>query len=133
MRRVQCRLDELPVAYCSALGLPYLFAQVVENQSADCVRHAVQDEEMSSMLQFWNMGARQRPAQHIVPAAKASPLGMTVEVQEDNKSLTFLASLPGFSRDDIKVMTILPAAARVIVTVVSTRSCKSLAHKRNVL
>ena len=69
------------------------------------------------MLQLLKMGSQQRPAQHIVPAASASPLGMTVEVQEDNKSLTFLVSLPGFSRDDIKVVLILPA--RVTLTAVS--------------
>lgn len=54
------------------------------------------------MLQLFNMGM-QRPAQFIAPALNTSPMGMTVEVKEDNKNLTFLAALPGFSRDDIKV------------------------------
>ena len=56
------------------------------------------------MLQLFNVGTQRRPAQHIAPAASASPMAMTVEVKEDNRSLTFLASLPGFSRDDIKVI-----------------------------
>lgn len=61
---------------------------------------------MSSMLQLLNMGAQQREAQHKTPAASAPPLGMTMDVKEDNKSLTFLASLPGFSKDDIKVLLV---------------------------
>ena len=63
----------------------------------------VQDDEVSSMLQLFNMGM-QRPAHFIAPALNTPPMGMTVEVKEDNRSLTFLAALPGFSRDDIKVI-----------------------------
>lgn len=56
------------------------------------------------MLQLFNMGTQQRPARQVVPVAGGSPLGVTVEVKEDSKSLTFLASLSGFSKDDIKVV-----------------------------
>lgn len=72
------------------------------------------------MLQLFHMGPQQRPAQHIASAASASPLGMSVEVKEDNKSLTFLASLPGFSRDDIKVVLYVPAAVCTTQNAVST-------------
>lgn len=63
------------------------------------VRVWVQDDEVSGMLQLFNMGM-QRPA----PALDTPPMGMTVEIREDNRSLTFLAALPGFSRDGIKVI-----------------------------
>ena len=81
------------------------------------------------MLQLFNMGPQQRPAQHIASAASASPMGMTVEVKEDKKSLTFLASLPGFSRDDIKVMLV-----RTCSSVYNTKHCQhqilqQLTHK----
>lgn len=56
------------------------------------------------MLQLFNLGTQQRPARQVAPVADASPLRMKVEVKEDNKSLTFLASLAGFSKDDIKVI-----------------------------
>lgn len=64
----------------------------------------LQDEEISSMLQLLNTGIQQRSARQVAPVAGTSPLGVRVEVKEDDKSLTFLASLSGFSKDDIKVV-----------------------------
>ena len=106
LRRVPCCLDKLRCAYCSGFGVPYLFGQIAENSLANLLQPAVQDEEMSSMLQLLNVRTQQLPSQQTPPAASAPPLGMTVEVKEDSKSLTFLASLPGFSRDDIKVVLV---------------------------
>ena len=56
------------------------------------------------MLQLFNKGIQQRSARQVAPVAGASPLGVRVEVKEDDKSLTFLASLSGFSKHDIKVV-----------------------------
>ena len=50
------------------------------------------------MMQVFDTTASQRSS-----APAAAPLGLSVEVKEDHNSLTFLASLPGFAKDDIKV------------------------------
>ena len=65
---------------------------------------------MTSMLQLFNGVEHQRPVRAATPAAATPSLGVSVEVKEDKNSMTFLASLPAYRKDDIKVSCMTPFA-----------------------